>query len=131
MEFSLDRLGRWTAERSFEVTAERIRRYAEAINEMNPRHLRGDLARPMFAVLPSLVGVHTEAMAAVVKSEVAGYDTRIVHGEQDVVLLAPILPGMRLRSRAARVGIHVESSGTLVVTRTATRDGGSRLMNYQ
>jgi acyl dehydratase len=131
VEFYFDRLGRWTEERIFEVTAERIQRYARATNDTNPAHLRGEVAPPMFAVLPSLMGVHTEAMAAAVKSEVAGYDTRMLHGEQDVFLLAPILPGMRLRSRAAPVGIHVKSSGTLLVTHTETRDEDGRLMNHQ
>jgi acyl dehydratase len=131
VEFYFDRLGRWTEERIFEVTAERITRYAQATNDTNPAHLRGEVAPPMFAVLPSLMGVHTEAMAAAVRSEVAGYDTRMLHGEQDVFLLEPILPGMRLRSRAAPVGIHVKSSGTLLVTRTETRDEDGRLMNHQ
>jgi acyl dehydratase len=131
VEFHFDRLGEWTAERTFEATAERIRRYAEATNDTNPKYLRGEVAPPMFAVLPSLMGVHTEAMAAAVRSEVAAYDTRMVHGEQDVFLLAPILPGLRLRSRAAPVGIHVKPSGTLVITRTETRDDEGRLMNYQ
>jgi len=131
VDFYFDRLGRWTEERTFEVTAERIRRYAQATNDTNSTHLRGELAPPMFAVLPSLMGVHTEAMAEAVKSEVAGYDTRMLHGEQDIFLLESILPGMRLRSRAAPVGIHVKSSGTLLVTRTETRDEDARLMNYQ
>lgn len=131
VEFYFDRLGRWTAECTFEATADGIRRYAEATNDANPRHLRGELAPPMFAVLPSLIGVHTEAMAAAFKSDVAGYDTRMLHGEQDVFLLESILPGMRLRSRAAPVGIHVKSSGTLLITRTETRDEDGRLINYQ
>jgi acyl dehydratase len=67
----------------------------------------------------------------VIQSEAPGYDTRMLHGEHDVTLLAPILPGMHLRARAAVVGIEVKSSGTLVVVRTETRNEKGGLMNYQ
>jgi acyl dehydratase len=131
MEFRFDQLGHWTEERSFEVTAEGIRLYAAATNDTNPRHIRGDVASPIFAVVPALTPVFRRALAMAMPSEATGYDTRRVHGEQDMFLLKPILPGMHLRSRAAPIGIQVKSTGTLVIAKTETRTERGELINYQ
>lgn len=131
MRFDLSRLGQWTPESTFEVTAEKIATYAAATNDENPLHSTGKVASPVFAVVPSLMGVMTEALWAVAVSDREGYDTRNVHGEQDLFLERPIVPGMVLRSRAATVGVHPKSSGTTVVTRTETRDQTGTLINFQ
>jgi len=131
MEFRFDQLGHWTDERSFEVTAEGIRLYAAVTNDTNPRNIRGDVASPIFAVVAALTPVFRRALAMAMPSEATGYDTRRVHGEQDMFLLKPILPGMHLRSRAAPIGIQVKSTGTLVIAKTETRTERGELINYQ
>jgi acyl dehydratase len=60
---------------------------------------------------------------------VPGYDTRSVHGEQDCRFEGAIRSGMVLRSRAAVAGVHPRSTGTLLVTKTETRDDAGSLRN--
>lgn len=129
MAFELANLGRWTDERTVVVTPKATIAYAAATNDTSAPHLDGTVAPPMFAVVPALIGVATEAMHSVWLSEVEGYDTRSMHGEHDLRVLEPIVPGMTLRSRAASVGLRAKPTGTLLVTRTETRDERDRLLN--
>jgi acyl dehydratase len=131
MEFDLAKLGSWTEPTTFRMTAEHATAYAVATNDTNPQHLRGVVAPPVFAVVPVLMGVMTEALWSVALSEREGYDTRNLHGEQDLLLERPIVPGIVLTSRAATVGVHPKSSGTIVVTRTETHDQVRNLVNVQ
>ncbi len=129
MAFELENLGRWTEERMFVVTPEATIAYAAATNDTCTPHLDGTIAPPMFAVVPALMDVATEAMHSVWISELEGYDTRSLHGEHNLAIHEPIVPGMTLHSRAAAVGLQPKSSGTLLVTRTETRDEHERLLN--
>jgi acyl dehydratase len=45
-------IGQWTEPDTFEVTAERIAQYAAATNDPIPAHLSGDVAPPVFAIVP-------------------------------------------------------------------------------
>ena len=103
------------------VEPERTIAYAKATNDPIAAHLSGKLAPPVFAVVPvweALVG----AMARVAPAEVLPL---LLHGEQDIHLKRPIVPGMTLESTAEVVGTHVKSSGTTVTVRalTSTSDG--------
>ena len=130
MDFDLGQLGRWTEDREFVVTPEATIAYAAATNDELPAHLSGAVAPPMFAVVPALMGVATDAMDRIWVSKLAGdYDTRSLHGEQNLIVHEPITPGMTLRSRAAPVGLERKSTGTLMMTRTETRDERDRLLN--
>ncbi len=53
MRFELETLDRWTAERRFRVERDRLRAYAAATNETTPAFVAGDLAPPVFAILPA------------------------------------------------------------------------------
>ena len=44
---------------------------------------------------------------------------QVVHGDQDILISAPIEAGMELHARAAAVGVHPKESGTTVVLKTA------------
>ena len=127
MHFALEPLGRWTPERRYLVERERIRAYAAATNETAPALISGDAAPPVFAVLPAWESIH-EATKAVVPEEAR---PRVVHGEQDMFLHAPLRHGMNVVSRAAVVGVHPKSSGTTVVVKMETRDGRGALVNEQ
>jgi acyl dehydratase len=131
MRFDFDQIGRWTEEKTFHVTRDRIRSYALAINDTHPRHVNGDIATPMFAVVPAMAAGATRAMDIVALPETQGYDLRKVHGEQDMFFMKPILPDMALRSRAAPIGVRVRSTGTTVITRSETRDERGDPVNYQ
>ncbi len=118
MAFALEKLGTWSPEREFKVEADATRAYAAATNDPIPADRDGDVAPPVFAVVP-IWGSLTEAMAAVTPPEVL---LLVVHGEQDMRFHQPIVPGMVLRSRAAPVGIRVKLSGTTVVAKVESRD---------
>jgi acyl dehydratase len=127
MRFALEQLGNWTPERPFTVERERIKAYAAATNETKPAFVQGDVAPPVFAIVPAWEAIH-EATAAVVPEEAR---PRVVHGEQDLVLHAPLRPGMRLTVRSAVVGVHPKSSGTTVVVKIETRDEPGAIVNEQ
>jgi acyl dehydratase len=105
------------------VTAEGIAAYARATNDTDPRHLAGELAPPLFAVVP--------ALRTLVRPRKALTEVHALHGEHDLVLHAPIRPGLVLRTAAWVHGIRPSPAGTIVVTRGETRDAGGRLLNEQ
>jgi acyl dehydratase len=109
-------VGRWTAEREYRVEAVRTIAYATATNETDPRFLRGELAPPLFAVVPNR-DVMLEAVAAAMPAGPPPGVPRLA-GEQDIVFHQPLVPGRRLRLRAAPTGIHVKASGTALVVKT-------------
>jgi acyl dehydratase len=127
MGFAVDKLGQWTDGPEFKVDAERTIAYAAATNDPIEAHRNGDLAPPVFAVVPiwdTLAG----AMTGVVPPEVL---LLVVHGEQDMLLHQPITPGMVLSSRAAPVGIQVKPNGTTVVCKVESRDQTGALVTEQ
>jgi acyl dehydratase len=127
MGFDLAGLGQWSEERDFKVEAARTIAYALATSDANPRHTSGELAPPIFAVVPVW-----EAMAlAVAKVTPPEVFMRVVHGEQDMRLHRPIVPGDLLRSRAAPIGVQVRASGTTLVMKTESRDEAGELVNEQ
>jgi acyl dehydratase len=120
VEFALDRIGQWSDEHEFKVEADRIKAYAAATNDPIPVHRNGDLAPPVFSVVP-VWDAMAGAVGSVTPAEAFPF---LVHGEQDIRYHRPIEPGMVLRSKAAPVGLHVKGSGTTLVTRIETREGG-------
>jgi acyl dehydratase len=120
-DWKLDRLGQWTDWREFEVTKERSIAYAEATNDEHPKHLSGEIAPPVFAVVPAFE-VMMPTVGEVVPGEIL---MRVVHGEQDMRFQRPIVPGETLLTRGAAVGVHGRSSGVVVVikTETTSKDG--------
>jgi acyl dehydratase len=112
LRWNLDRLGAWGEPARFEVTRERIAAYAEATNDDYAAHRSGELAPPVFPVVPALLGVLAPSIMTIVPGEIA---MRVVHGEQDFRYHQPIVPGMTLVSRAAAVGVHGTSSGVVVL----------------
>ena len=127
MGFATERLGQWSDGPAFRVDAQRTIAYAEATNDPIPAHLRGEVAPPVFAVVP-IWETMAGAMAGVVPPEVL---LLVVHGEQDMLFHKPIRAGMSLRSRAAPVGVHVKPSGTTVVVKVESRDEGGDLVVEQ
>ena len=127
-QWKLDKLGAYGEPRTFEVTKERTIAYAEATNDENPRHLSGELAPPVFAIVP-VFEVLGPSMVEVVPPELL---MTVVHGEQDFHFHQPIVPGMKLVSRAAPVGVHGRSSGVQVVAKgiTETESGEPVVEQY-
>ena len=127
MGFALEKLGQWTEGPEFKVEADRTKAYAAATNDPNPAHADGEVAPPVFAVVP-IWDTMAGAMAGVVPPEVL---MLVVHGEQDMRFHQPIVPGAVLRSKAAPIGIHVKPNGTSVIVKVETHDESGDLVVTQ
>lgn len=111
----------------FEVERERIAAYAAATNDTIAAHVAGEIAPPVFAIVPAFQAAGMASLQ-VIPSELIG---AILHGEQDFHLKRPIEPGMRLSTVATPVGMRQRSSGVTVVTRAETREAGGDLVVEQ
>ena len=99
---------------TFEVTEEALRAYAEATGDEHPEHTGAEgaelIGAPLFPVRPLV-----DVLFGVIDDPEVGIDRlRLVHGEQDMVLRAPLRPGDRVERRGRIVGIERKSSGQLV-----------------
>ena len=52
LTFNREGLGVWTGESRFEVTRERLQEYAAAVNDPIEAHRAGEVANPVFAIVP-------------------------------------------------------------------------------
>ena len=125
--FDTTALGRFTEEREFKVEAPRTVAYAAATNDTNQRHTNGELAPPVFAIVP-VWDVMTAAAGLVTPPEAF---EQVVHSEQDMRFFRPIAPGDVLRSKAAPVYVAVRGVGTTVAVRTQTIDATGAPVNEQ
>jgi acyl dehydratase len=127
MTFDASALGTWGEPETFEVTAARIAAYAEATNDPIPAHRNGDVAPPVFAVVPVFNSL-LPAVLSVVPVDVA---MKVLHGEQDFRFHRPIRPGDVLTSRARPVGFAGKPSGSTLTVHLESRDAGGELVNEQ
>jgi acyl dehydratase len=125
--FTTGALGRPTEEREFKVEAPRTIAYAAATNDDNPRHTGGELAPPVFAIVP-VWDAMTTAAGLVTPPEAFG---QVVHSAQDMRFARPIVPGDVLRSRATPTSLAVRGVGTTVTVRTETVDLTGAPVNEQ
>lgn len=119
--FNLDALDQWTEPKEFVVERDRLIAYAEATNDDLPQHASGDLASPVFNVVPPFEGLFP-LIGTLVPNEVL---MRVVHGMQDFRFHKPITPGMTLSVRGAGIGVQAKSSGTTLVIKSETRDAAT------
>ena len=119
MSFDVAAIGRAGEERRYEVTAEALRAYAEATDDIP--------GGPVFSVVPVW-----DAIAAVSRA-VASDEARrrVVHYEQDLLLRRPIEAGTTLVSHATPVALLGRPNGTSLVIRTETRTPDGELVNEQ
>jgi acyl dehydratase len=127
MKFNADALGTWTEPQTFEVTAERIAAYAEATNDPIEAHRSGELAPPVFAIVPVFNSL-LPAVLSVVPVELA---MQVLHGEQDFRFQRPIRPGDTLVSRARPVGWVGKENGTGLAVHIESRTRGGEPVNEQ
>jgi acyl dehydratase len=120
-------LGKWTEERRFEVTRERISEYARATNDPIEAHLAGDVAPPVFAIVPVFESLLAPALD-VVPPEVLG---RVLHGEQDFRFHRTLRPGDAVVARARMTGFEGLPNGTRACVYIETRDEAGELVNEQ
>lgn len=112
---------------SFDVTRDRIAAYAAATNDSIPAHAAGDLAPPVFAIVPAFQSLGV-ASVSVIPAELLG---AILHGEQDFHYHCPIEPEMKLETVSTPIGMRQRSSGVTVAIRGETRDAGGELIVEQ
>lgn len=120
-------LGQWTEEVRFEVGRERLAEYARATNDPLPAHLAGDLASPVFAIVPVFQSLLEPALEVVPLSVIG----RVLHGEQDFRFHRPIRPGDVLVSRGKMTGFEGLPNGTRCCTYLETRDADGALVVEQ
>ncbi|MEV0078392.1 MaoC/PaaZ C-terminal domain-containing protein [Nocardia neocaledoniensis] len=120
-------LGEWTEAEHFSVAAERIAEYAAATNDPIAAHRAGDVAPPVFAVVP----VFTSMAPAALSVAPVELLMKLVHGEQDFVFHRPIRPGDDLVVRAKPIGYAGKPNGSTVVVYAETRDAAGELVNEQ
>lgn len=125
--FDDSRVDLWTPDDPFVVTRQRIIDYARATNDPIPAHLDGDLAPPVFGIVPVFRSMMAPLLAAVPPALLA----RVVHGEQDFRFHRPITPGQHLVSRAKMVGYEGLTKGTRAAVFIECRDDAGELVNEQ
>ncbi len=120
-------LDKWSDEDRFEVTRDRIVEYAEATNDPIAAHRSGDLAPPVFAIVPVFESLLVPAV------EVAPVELipRVVHGEQDFWFHRPIRPGDKLVSRGKMIGYEGLEKGTRAAILLECRTEEGELVNEQ
>jgi acyl dehydratase len=123
--FNAEKIGTSSDAVEFEVTRERIQAYAAATNDKIAPHAAGDIAPPVFAVVPAFQANGMAALS-VIPGELLG---AFLHGEQDLHFHRPIEPGMKLSTVASPIGMRQRSSGVTVVTKTETTAGGEPIVD--
>jgi acyl dehydratase len=110
-------IGREHVSKPYSVTREGLAAYAAATNETWEPYLNGDIATPVFAVVPAF-----PSMGVVIQDVVpADILMKVVHGEQDMSFHQPIRPGMELVTTSSVIGYRPKRSGTVVDVRATTR----------
>jgi acyl dehydratase len=127
VSFDPSAIGVWGEADTFEVTRERIVQYAEATNDPIEAHRRGDVAPPVFAVVPAFMSIMQVAFR-VAPPEVA---MRVVHGEQDFRIRRPIRPGDTVTTRAQPIGYAAAPNGTSAAFLLECRDANGDVLNEQ
>lgn len=127
LTFDDGHLNEWSDEERFEVTRERIAEYAGATNDPIPAHRSGDIAPPVFAIVPVFQALLVPAVDVMPVELVP----RIVHGEQDFHFRRLIYPGDKLVSRAKMIGYEGLEKGTRAAILVECRTEEGELVNEQ
>ena len=112
-------IGRSGEDFAYDVTEEAILAYADATDDV--------AGGPIFAIVPAWKTI-APASTSVASGDIRRY---VVHYEQDMLLHRPIVPGMRLISRATPIALLPRPNGTSLVIKTETRTSDGELVNEQ
>jgi acyl dehydratase len=115
-EFDTEPLGKWSEPGEFVVDRERLQAYARATNDTVAEHLAGDVASPVFNVVPAF------QVIAPLTMNMPPEEKRMMglHGEQDFRFHRPIEAGMTLVTKAFPLGITPRSTGSLITIKGVT-----------
>ena len=123
MGLNKDLTGKDYGTTTYEVTADAIEKYARATNDLNERYIAHDdiVASPIFPVVPAFQSFMGAAMDPELQADVM----RLVHGQEEHVLHAPIRPGDTLQVHSVLQSIDQKDSGeTFTVAATETNQDG-------
>src|SRR6476619_3190757 len=101
MALDIAKLGTTYDELTEVIDGDRAKAYAAATNDDNPAYTSGKYAPPVFAVVPAWAALGL-AVGDVIPPEVL---MMVVHGEQDMHVSAPLVPGVTLRTAAEAYSI--------------------------
>jgi len=107
-----DLVGKHYPSQDYGVTAEAIFKYARAYNEDNPWFLAGE--RPGGIIAPPLFGIVAGWLSivnVVTDSDLNVDVLRLLHSEQDMYFLCPLVPGDIVTSTATVAAIEEEAAG--------------------
>ena len=121
MALPLDKLGTTYGPATTVIEADQARAYAAATNDPNPAYEAGKVAPPVFGVVPVWPTMF-EAVGALVPPEAAMF---IVHGEQDMHVHQPLVPGRSLTTTAEAFSARVGGSGTRFTVKVTSDDTDS------
>jgi acyl dehydratase len=127
LAFNPEGVGSWSEPTTFEVTKERIAEYAAATNDPIEAHRNGEIAPPVFAVVP-IFDVMATAVLAIAPGDLLPF---VVHGEQDFHFKRQIKPGDVLSIRCKCTGYEGKKSGTRGTVFIETKDADGELVNEQ
>ncbi len=126
-------LGKQYKPQTFEVTAERTKKYALSYNEDNPWFLDesregGIIAPPLFGVVYSGPSVAN----AMFDQELNINFAYLVHGEQDMYYIRPVKPGDKITSISWVAGIEEKATGEILTVgvRCWNQQGEDVLFSY-
>lgn len=111
-------LGNTSEPFDFVVDPDRAKAYAAATNDENPAYTSGELAPPVFAVVPVFDALGASAVG-LIPAEMAMF---IVHGEQDMHFHQPLKPGVTLTSTTTPTSVRGAGSGTRITIETESKD---------
>ncbi|ETZ70148.1 maoC like domain protein [Mycobacteroides abscessus MAB_030201_1075] len=125
--FNNDGLDQWGAEETIEVDKDRLIAYAEATNDPIEEHRKGQVAAPVFAIVPIFQSLVGTTMSVVPYQLIP----RVVHGEQFFKFHRPIKPGDTLVAKSKMTGYEGMENGTRGTVYAETRDAAGDLVNEQ
>ena len=118
MALPLEKLGTRYEPRTATIDVDQARAYAAATNDANPAYLSGQLAPPVFVVVPTwdamMVALHDVVPAA---DQVA-----MLHAEQDMHFFRPLVPGQVLSTFAEAYSLRSGRMGTRFTMRVVSSD---------
>lgn len=118
MALPLEKLGTRYEARTATIDADRARAYAAATNDPNPAYRSGQMAPPVFAVVPTW-----DAMMVALHDVVPAEDqVAMLHAEQDMHFFQPLVPGRRLVTYAEAHSVRSGRMGTRFTMRVASAD---------
>lgn len=117
----------WTEAVRHEVTSESMIEYAKATNDPIEAHRSGQLAPPVYAIVPVFQSLMEPALEVVPPSLFG----KVVHGEQDFLFHRPIRAEDKLVAKGKMTGWKGGEKGTAACVYLETRDAEGALVNEQ